>query len=233
MQRNHLSIIEWGNFQDQMLNAQQQSEEITDKVEQKQKDLEQVRLDQQHLTNQHSLALLKLQEEKIRLVQARDNWLASTSQIIRAPADGQIASIFKQPGDVVAVKESILTMIPDSKLLHARLLIPSHAIGFIEPGQRINILYDAFPHLLFGTYSGKLVSVSTHPIHARDLPLQIPPHGVYYLAVVALSKYTVTAYGVDTKLKPGMTLKADVVLDKRTLFDWLMEPLLIARGHYV
>lgn len=126
-----------------------------------------------------------------------------------------------------------MTLIPSNEKLHARLLIPSRAIGFIQPGQVVNVLYDAFPHLQFGAYSGKVLSVTDHPIVSQDLPLQIPAQGTYFLAIVTLSRQSVTAYGKNAPLKPGMTLKADVILNKRTLLDWLFEPLLAAKGHYV
>jgi membrane fusion protein len=41
------------------------------------------------------------------------------------------------------------------------------------------------------------------------------------------------AYGKDRPLQPGMTLKADVITDKRTFMRWLLDPLLAARARAV
>ncbi|MBV1876076.1 MAG: HlyD family secretion protein [Pseudomonadales bacterium] len=233
LSNGYLSQLEWGKFQDQSLAAEQRLEEITDKLEAAKDKLASLSIQQQHYVSKHALEILEIKQRKINLVQAKANWLANTQQIILAPVDGKVSSIFKQIGDVVVVKESLLTIIPQDKPLQARLLIPSHAVGFMANGQRINILYDAFPHLKFGSYEGKLIDVSSHTIATQDLPLEIPDNGIYYLATVALTDQAVKAYGITTNLRPGMTLKADIVLDRRTLFEWLLEPVMIARGRYV
>ncbi|EQD74393.1 colicin V secretion protein, partial [mine drainage metagenome] len=36
---------------------------------------------------------------------------------------------------------------------------------------------------------------------------------------------TVNAYGKPVGLLPGMTLQADILLDRRRLIDWVLEPL--------
>ncbi|MFT6437607.1 MAG: membrane fusion protein, partial [Candidatus Azotimanducaceae bacterium] len=41
---------------------------------------------------------------------------------------------------------------------------------------------------------------------------------------------SISAYGKAVALKEGMSLKADIVLDRRSLLEWLFEPLLINKG---
>ena len=109
-------------------------------------------------------------------------------------------------------------------------MIASHAIGFIRPGQAVNLLYDAFPHQQFGSYPGQVVDVSRHPLTALDqtsLPRGAPP---VYLATIALNEHHITAYGKAIRLREGMTLKADILLESRSLMAWLFEPLFIMRG---
>jgi membrane fusion protein len=45
-----------------------------------------------------------------------------------------------------------------------------------------------------------------------------------------LEQQHVTAYGNEIKLRPDMSLKADIVIDRRSLIGWLFDPLLGARG---
>lgn len=47
-----------------------------------------------------------------------------------------------------------------------------------------------------------------------------------YRVVVSLNKQTVSAYGNEVDLKTGMTLQGDLIVDSRTLLQWMMEPLL-------
>lgn len=230
--RHLISRIEWGQFQDDLLLARQAMEEFRNRQEIIAEKQAQLVIENQNLAATHSLELLKVEEKKIQLARARANWLASMNQVIHSPVDGRVEAIFKQPGEVVAMKESILSLLPVSEPIGARLLIPGHAIGFIQSGQTVHIKYDAFPHLQFGTYTGRLTSISNHPILPQDLPLEIPADGTYFLGIVELADQNVSAFGISNPLKPGMTLKADIILNSRTLLEWLFEPLFAARHNH-
>jgi membrane fusion protein len=41
-----------------------------------------------------------------------------------------------------------------------------------------------------------------------------------------LARQHIEAYGKSQALKPGMALEADVVQDKRAVWEWILEPLL-------
>jgi membrane fusion protein len=47
--------------------------------------------------------------------------------------------------------------------------------------------------------------------------------------VVALEREDVDAYGKKMPLRPDMLLKADIILERRTLVQWILQPLLSAR----
>ena len=70
---------------------------------------------------------------------------------IRAPGDGFITSIVGHAGQPVAANAPLLTIVPASDL-RAELLAPSSAVGFIAPGERVLLRYDAFPYQKFGQY---------------------------------------------------------------------------------
>jgi membrane fusion protein len=47
-----------------------------------------------------------------------------------------------------------------------------------------------------------------------------------YRVKVTLKRQTIVAYGQEQALKPGMTLDADIVQDKRKIWEWVAEPIL-------
>ncbi|MHA6313528.1 hypothetical protein ACX3P5_20225 (plasmid) [Pantoea sp. S-LA4] len=53
-----------------------------------------------------------------------------------------------------------------------------------------------------------------------------------YRVLVALDKQTIKAYMQNEPLKPGMALDADFIVDKRRLYEWVLEPL-FALGHKI
>jgi membrane fusion protein len=44
----------------------------------------------------------------------------------------------------------------------------------------------------------------------------------------ALARETVDAYGAELPLQPGMLLRAEVVIDRRSLLEWLFDPIFAA-----
>jgi membrane fusion protein len=52
-----------------------------------------------------------------------------------------------------------------------------------------------------------------------------------YRVIVALDAPAIHAYGEDILLQPGLTLRADIVRDRRRIVEWLFDPVLAtARG---
>ena len=51
-----------------------------------------------------------------------------------------------------------------------------------------------------------------------------------YQVVVALESQNVVAYGVPRELRAGMAVEADVLLESRRLYEWVLEPLYSLRG---
>lgn len=145
--------------------------------------------------------------------------------IIRAPISGNVASLQASVGQTADPQHVQLQILPALSTLQAELLIPARAIGFIEPGQDVRILYDAFPYQHYGTYRGHIVNVSQTMLSSADLSAPMPLKEPAYRATVALERPDITANGKKIPLQADMLLKADVILDKRTLIEWIVDPL--------
>ncbi|EQD59012.1 secretion protein HlyD family protein, partial [mine drainage metagenome] len=109
----------------------------------------------------------------------------------------------------------------------AQLLVPSQAIGFVRSGQRVVLRYQAFPYQKFGLHEGIVTQVSRSALSPQEVSglmgqqVTVP----LYRVMVRLDQQTVNAYGKPVGLLPGMTLQADILLDRRRLIDWVLEPL--------
>ena len=110
-------------------------------------------------------------------------------------------------------------------MLQAELFLPARAIGFVEPGQAVRILYDAFPYQHFGTYRGRIVKVSQTILTSSDAAGPIKLNEPAYRVTAALERPDIDAYGKRVALQPDMLLKADIILEKRSLMSWLTNPL--------
>ena len=149
--------------------------------------------------------------------------------IIRAPIAGRVSSLQASVGQTAEPRRLQLQIVPDSSALQAELFVPARAIGFVEVGQPVRLLYDAFPYQHYGTYRGRIVRVSQTILAGSDISVPLTLEGPSYRAIVALERPDIDAYGKRVPLQPDMLLKADIILEKRTLVDWILNPLLSAR----
>ena len=120
-------------------------------------------------------------------------------------------------------------LVPEGGVLHAELFVPSRAIGFVAVGQRVRLLYDAFPYQHYGTYAGRIVRVSQTILAGTDISVPLTLEGPAYRAVVELEQPDVDVNGKRVPLQPDMLLKADIILERRTLIDWMLNPVTSAR----
>jgi membrane fusion protein len=159
--------------------------------------------------------------------------------VITAPQDGTVTDIQAEPGSAAQLNVPLMTIVPSGTVLQAQLFAPSRAIGFARSGQRVLLRYQAFPYQKYGSYAGTVVSVSRSAMSPADLTQQLAGltslHGAnepLYRMTVALDRQTVTAYGQALPLQPGMELEADVIVEKRTLIEWVFDPLFTITGKW-
>ena len=151
-----------------------------------------------------------------------------TALAIRAPSAGRVTGLLLQVGQSANPQAPLATLLPEGQALQARLYAPSRAIGFIRPGQAVKLRLHAFPYVRFGSQQGRVAEVS----RALLLPSEtanLPNDEAAYPVTVQLAAQSLRAYGEDWPLQAGMTLEADVVMERQRLIAWIVEPLLALR----
>jgi membrane fusion protein len=160
---------------------------------------------------------------------------AARELVIVAPQAGTLSALRVSAGGGVAAEEPLMTLVPAGARLEARLYGPSRAIGFVRPGQKVLLRYDAYPHQKFGHYGGTVTSVSRVTVNPVELAGLTAAAGgsvmlgetsePAYRVTVALDEQTATAYGAAASLQPGMTVQADVLIETRRVYQWVLDPL--------
>jgi len=143
-----------------------------------------------------------------------------------APQAGVVTAINAAPGKAATTQAPLMSLIPDNASLQAELYVPTRAAGFVRAGSSAKLQYQAFPYQKFGLYEGRVMRVSKTAVPAAELPFPPGPGEAFYVVTVALRDPFVVAYGRREPLQVGMQLDADVELDRRTLIEWIFEPLL-------
>ncbi|PPU76785.1 hemolysin D [Xanthomonas cucurbitae] len=148
--------------------------------------------------------------------------------LLRAPVGGLVASRLVEAGQAVQAGQPILSLLPDGSMLRAQLVVPSAAIGFIKPGDHVLLRYQAYPYQKFGRHEGRVLRVSRSAVAASNAQGQASEP--VYRVLVSLDQQTVLAYGIREALRPGMRLEADIMGERRRIYEWILEPLYSVAG---
>ncbi len=196
---------------------------------------QQIAAKQNQLTEAES-SLSQLPTIMAQKVQALRNDLSAADQriaeikgrrayVIRAPVAGRVSTLQATVGQNAHPQRPQLEIIPENATLHAELFVPARAIGFIEPGQSVRLLFDAFPYQHFGTYRGEVVRISQTILMTSDTGGPLKLNEPTYRVIASLERQDVDVQGKKVPLQPDMLLKADILLERRSLMSWLLSPL--------
>ena len=147
------------------------------------------------------------------------------AQVIRSPIAGRVATVQAKAGQSADPTRLQMEIVPENSQLQAELFVPARAIGFVEVGQPVRILYDAFPYQQFGAQSGKVTSVSQTVLSAGQAGGPFELKQPAYRVIASLDRPTIDVNGKPVALQPDMLLKGDIILERRSLASWLIEPL--------
>lgn len=141
-----------------------------------------------------------------------------------APVDSVVLEIAKlSPGSIVKEAETFFTLVPLNVVLEAEVHIDAVDVGYIKLGHPVHIKLDAYPYQKHGTLDAKVRTISEDAFR-RDSSSRAGPDA-YYLSHITLSKTTLKNMIESSRLLPGMTLTAEIVVGQRSVISYLAWPL--------
>ncbi|MFS2124985.1 HlyD family secretion protein [Pseudomonas sp. Pseusp97] len=149
---------------------------------------------------------------------------------IYAPHSGAITFSSLVAGQTLQVDDVALVINSGThEPLVAALNIPSRQRGFVQKGQLVRLKLDAFPYARFGTLEARIGSISdtamnkseSSPTPTSGNPMEINN----YMAWATLSGETFGNARKPLRILPGMRGMASVVIERRTIAEWVLEPL--------
>jgi membrane fusion protein len=149
---------------------------------------------------------------------------------VTALEDGRATAVLVEAGQTVSPSTQMLSVVPQKSKMEVYLYVPSRAIGFIREGEKVQLRYSAFPYQKFGQYTGVVKNVSLLALSPNELQMFGSASETFFRVIVSLDQQCVLAYGKEIRLQDGMQVDADVMLDTRRLYEWLLEPLFSITG---
>ena len=89
--------------------------------------------------------------------------------------------------------------------------------------------YDAFPRQKFGTFDGQIERISDYVLLPGEIPPTFPMQEASFKVHIQIDRSTIETSTGAAPLRPGMLLAAEIILEQRSLLDWLLAPLRLNR----
>jgi membrane fusion protein len=180
-----------------------------------------------------------LERDLAQLEQERAEAAARRAIVVPAPMDGTVTAIQAVAGASADTTVPMLSIVPLDTRLDVHLYAPSRAVGFVQPGQRVQVRHQAYPYQKFGHQQGEVQSVSRSAVSPTELPRALAGlPGLAATSSAAEPVYRVTVRLAEQMtpsalpLRAGMLVESDVALEKRRLVDWVLEPLHTVTGRW-
>lgn len=193
-----------------------------------------INLNRAILASKHSLEIekrtnevevLNTSQRKEEIAKELLNTSIMNSYTIRSPISGIVDNIFENEGRQVFPGAPIITISKPNEELIARLVIPAKSSGFLSNGLKVFLRLDAFPYQRYGVIPGTIVRVSKSPINPNQIEMPISPSESFFIADVKLDNSRSSNTTSPINLKIGMTLQAEIIIERHSLMSYLLSPL--------
>jgi hemolysin D len=155
-------------------------------------------------------------------------------KIILSPVDGYVHLLpVKTIGGVVTTAQPVASVVPEKAPLVVHAVVFNKDIGFIREGQRCVIKVDTFDFQRYGTVDGLVEAISPFTLDekkngedAGGRDSQGMEAGSYPVRVKMLSDTVRSRDGSVHRIKPGMSVTAEIDISKRRVIEFFLFPLI-------
>jgi membrane fusion protein len=229
-QQGFVTSVEKDQQQQTILEAKQEKQNIARLLLQQENDSNQVAFNHTNIPQQYALRInnLKRQQADIQRQLAQIN--SNHQYTVTASNSGIVTGIQVVEGETLSTTKPLLHILPQGSELIAELLLPTRSAGFVQVGNTTRLRFDAFPYQRFGFIESKITRIDQALINPNEIQLPIALQEPVYRLRAKLNQQQMQAFGKAFNLKSGMLFEADIMLEQRTLIEWLLEPIYSLRG---
>jgi membrane fusion protein, adhesin transport system len=146
---------------------------------------------------------------------------------IRSPVTGTVNAIFAETeGRVVRSGDAIMEVVPEGETALVEAQIPPADIAFLNPGQEANVRFTAYDFATYGGLGGIVETIGVNtvergPREEKSYPIRV--------RTSSNSLGTDRRTGEPLVLRPGMVAEVDILTGRRTVLEYLLQPIERAR----
>jgi multidrug resistance efflux pump len=142
-----------------------------------------------------------------------DSW--ALTYLFQSPIDGtaSFSKIWSQNQNI-SIGETAFTVVPNTQgQIIGKLQLPIAGSGKVKTGQLVNIKFNSFPYMEYGTIQGTIKSIA------------MVPEQEFYLVTVELQQELKTNYGKILPFSQQMNGTAEIITENISVLGRLFNPL--------
>ena len=176
-----------------------------------------------------SAELVRVQTELTLLGEqqvVRDDILKRT--VLTSPVRGLVKNIRSNTlGGVVAAGAAVMEIVPVGDQVLVELRIKPADIGFVKPGQRVELKLTAYDYTVYGSLRGQVETLG--PDALGDAERASAADATWYRALVRADPRALRAGGKPLEVLPGMVGTAEIRVGRRSVLSFLLRPMMKAQ----
>ena len=138
---------------------------------------------------------------------------------IISTVDGVVSDLrFKAPGAVVGPGAVVLSVVPNTTQRYVEVRVPSGDIGFVRPGQKVDVKLQPFDSTIYGSVPGRVLSIGGNSVQDPD------DRQYYFKARIQLDRQFVDVANRKYPIAVGMPLVADIKGPQRSVLRYIFQP---------
>lgn len=139
--------------------------------------------------------------------------------LVTAPTRGFVKGLaVRNTGAVIQPGGLVTELVPADTELKVEAKVQPRDVGHVKPGQRVKIKVSTFDFARYGSIMGELTRVSASSfLNEKNEP--------FFKATVKLDKAFVGDDPEFHRIRPGMTVQAEVMTGDKTLLQYMLKPI--------
>ena len=138
---------------------------------------------------------------------------------LTAPVAGTVQQVaVHTEGGVVTPAQVLMVVVPKDAEVTAEVVIDNKDIGFVRPGQAVEVKLETFPFTRYGTVPATVKRMAADAVSDEK-------RGAIFPATLTLARSAIDINGQRVALTPGMNLSAEIKTGRRRVADYLLSPI--------
>ncbi len=157
---------------------------------------------------------------------------AKRRQQLIATSPGRVSSVLVKQGEAVSHGQPLMEISPNDGIFEGVILVPSSKLESVAVGNDVDIKITAYPSHKYGILRSKIAYLSSVAMPSEEVQryaLEAEPGERFFKVLVQFGPEHDNVQLFE-RLLSGMTFEASIHSDERTLFEWILDPLLSKVG---